>query len=163
MPIEEDLKRRALMPISQKGMNWRGLVLISFCLTTLCAAQSDRRDVEQTLLALERVGKLQATELKDLKMLNEILDEKFSWVDPSGKLQDKTQFLNFAQNATSVRYVITEIIVKPHGDTAIVTGVYRLSGLLGGKQISQRARFIDTWQIKESHWRIIASLATPIE
>jgi hypothetical protein len=53
------------------------------------AQDCDHRDNAGKLLALERVGKLQATQLKDLKMLNEILDENFVVVGQDGVLMNK--------------------------------------------------------------------------
>jgi hypothetical protein len=52
--------------------------------------------------------------------------------------------------------------VRLHGDTAIVTGIYRLNGILDGKGIDQRARFVDTWLEKNGKWVAIASLSTPL-
>jgi hypothetical protein len=144
---------------------WRGflLTMLFAVLASPCTGQGgDHRDIEGKLLALERVGKLQATQLKDLKMLNEILDESFVVVDQDGVLMNKAQVLAYVQKAISLRYLTSDMTVRLHGDTAIVTGTYRLNGILAGKRIDQRGRFVDTWLEKNGRWVAIASLSTPL-
>ena len=58
----------------------RGLLLtmlLGILASHVVRQDGDSRDIEGKLLALERLGKLQAIQLKDLKMLNEVLDENF--------------------------------------------------------------------------------------
>ena len=143
----------------------RGLLLtmlLSIFASHGAAQDNDRRDIEGKLLALERVGKLQATQLKDLKMLNEVLDETFVLVDQDGALLNKAQVLAYVQKATSLRYLTSEMTVRLHGSTAIVTGTYRLDGILAGRRFEQHGRFVDTWIEKEGKWVAIASLSTPL-
>lgn len=143
----------------------RGLLLMMLLpvLASPGAGQdSDRRDIEGKLLALENVGKLQAIQLKDLKMLGQVLDENFVLVDQDGSLLNKAQILAYVQKATSMQYFVSEMTVRLHGSTAIVTGVYRLKGVVAGRRIEQRVRFIDTWLEKEGKWVTIASLSTPL-
>ena len=144
---------------------WRAL-LLTMLLAVLVAPGAgqdrDHRDIEGKLLALERVGKLQASELKDLKMLNEILHENFVFVDQDGALMNKAQLLAYVQMATSLRYLTSDMTVRLHGPTAIVTGTYRLNGVVAGKRIERRGRFVDTWLAKEGKWVVIASLSTPL-
>ena len=123
---------------------------------------SNDRDIEGKLLALERVGKLQAIKLKDLKMLDEILDENFVLVDQDGALLNKAQVLGYVEKATSLHYLASEMTVRLHGNTAIVTGIYRLDGILASMHIQQHGRFVDTWIEREGKWVAIASLSTPL-
>jgi len=145
-------------------MRWRLLLAMALVILASHGSAQDRdhQDNAGKLLALERVGKLQATQLKDLKMLNEILDENFVVVGHDGVLMNKAQFLAYVQKATSLRYLTSDMTVRLHGDTAIVTGIYRLNGILDGKGIDRRARFVDTWLEKNGKWVAIASLSTPL-
>jgi hypothetical protein len=144
---------------------WRGF-LLTMLLAELASPgtgqDSDRSDIESKLVALEKVGKLQAIQLKDLKMLNEVLDENFILVDQDGLLLNKAQILAYVQRATSMQYFASEMTVRLHGSTAIVTGVYRLNGMLAGRRIEQHGRFIDTWIEREGKWLAIASVSTPL-
>ncbi len=143
----------------------RGLlltILLSILASHGTAQESARRDIEGKLLALERVGKLQATQLKDVKMLNDVLDENFVLVDQDGTLLNKAQVLAYVQKATSLRYLAGEMTVRLHGSTAIVTGTYRLDGIISDRHFERRGRFVDTWLEKEGKWVAIASLSTPL-
>jgi uncharacterized protein DUF4440 len=143
---------------------WRGL-LLTMLLAVLASPgagqDSHRRDIESKLVALEN-GKLQAIQLKDLKMLNEVLDENFILVDQDGSLLNKAQVLAYVQKATSIQYFASEMMVRLHGSTAIVTGVYRLNGVVAARRIEQRGRFIDTWIEKEGKWLAIACVSIPL-
>jgi hypothetical protein len=143
----------------------RGL-LLTMLLAALASPgagqDSDRRDIESKLVALEKVGKLQAIQLKDLKMLSEVLDENFILVDQDGLLLSKAQILAYVQRATSMQYFVSEMTVRLHGSTVIVTGVYRLNGMLAGRRIEQHGRFIDPWIEREGKWLAIASVSTPL-
>jgi uncharacterized protein DUF4440 len=146
---------------------WRGLLLtvLFAVLASPCAEQgSDHRDIEGKLLALERVGQLQATQLKDLKMLNEILDENFVVLDQDGVLMNKAQVLAYVQKATCMQYLASEMSVRLHGSTAVVTAVDRVNGVVGGRRSEQSIRFIDAWVEKEGEgkWVAIDSLSTPL-
>jgi hypothetical protein len=61
-----------------------------------------------------------------------------------------------------MKYFTGEMTVHLHGSTAIVTGEYRLNGILAGRRIEQRGRFIDTWIEKEGKWLAIASVSIPL-
>jgi Domain of unknown function (DUF4440) len=138
------------------------LLPMLLCLAAAGNAQnSERRDSEAKLLALERIGRLQAAELKDLKMLNAILDDNFISVDADGRLMNKSQMLALVHNTGSIRYQSTEMSVRMHGATAIVTGIYQLNGIVAGKPFTRRVRFVDTWLDQNGNWRVIASLTTP--
>ena len=125
------------------------------------AQQSDRGDVQGTILALERIRKMQATQLKDLKILGEILDENFVSIAQDGMLMNKPEVLAYVQKAGSLRIVSGEMNVRLHGKCAIVTGVYQLNGVIAGKIFTERGRFVDTWVEKNGKWVEIASLSTP--
>lgn len=99
--------------------------------------------------------------MKDLKMLDEILDDNFVALDHNGALMNKSQLLAYIQGATSLRIVPGEMNVRLHGRCAIVTGVYQVEGRISGKTFVQRGRFIGTWIEKGGKWVEIASLSTP--
>ena len=142
----------------------RGVLLLTLAwlvLPQVIAQNGDPVDVEGKILALERIGKVQASQMKDLKMLDEILDDNFLSVDHHGALMNKSQVLAYIQSATSLRIVPGEMNVRLHGRCAIVTGIYLVEGVIGGKAFVQRGRFIDTWLEKGGRWVEIASLSTP--
>lgn len=127
----------------------------------LAWAQQDANDDDKSrIIALERVAKLQACESKDLKTLDAVLDKDLLYVDPDGKLETKADILAFVQAADSLRYLTDAMIVQRHNDTAIVTGLYQIKGVMRGAPFLATGRFVDTWLLKNGRWVIIASLLT---
>ena len=138
------------------------LGLLACLATPLTYGQAtDNSNAESGLMALERIVKLQAYESKDLKTLDSILDDSFVQVDPEGRLLAKPDVLAYVQAADSLQYIVEAMVVKLHGNTAIVTGLYRMKGVERGKPFARKGRFVDTWLYKNGRWVAIAGLSTP--
>jgi len=91
----------AMEGLKEDRRSWRGLLLTMLLVVLVSPGtgqDSERRDIEGKLLALERAGKLKATQLKDLKMLNEVLDENFVLVDQDAAVMNKAQVLRLCTN-----------------------------------------------------------------
>jgi ketosteroid isomerase-like protein len=125
------------------------------------AQGADESGVASKLIALERVGKLQAWQSKDVKTLDAMCDDAFVYVDSDGRVMTKPEVLAYIQRVDSLQFVAEEMTVELHGDTAIVTGLYRMKGVERGKPFGRRGRFVDTWLHKNGRWVAIASLLTP--
>jgi ketosteroid isomerase-like protein len=115
------------------------------------------------VIALEQAWN-QAEERKDIKALNNILDDAMVYVDYDGSLRTKSEFLSkiSADNAHPQQEVTESMTARVFGNTAVVTGVYAAKGIEKGKAYARRGRFIDTWVFKNGAWLCIASQATPI-
>lgn len=146
---------------------WMWVVLM-VCVTTPAghaqgSSDSDvgSKDVGSKIVALENLWN-QAVEARDLKALDAILDDDFVYVDAEGKIFTKPEVLADVRTTQGVRVFSESMVVHLHGDTAVVTGIYRLSGAERGKPFVRRQRFVDTWRYKGGMWVSIASLATPL-
>jgi hypothetical protein len=131
------------------------------CLATPISHAQETLNAESGLMALERIVKLQAYETKDLKTLDAILDDSFVQVDPEGRLLAKADVLAYVQAVDSLRYIVEAMVVRLHGNTAVVTGLYRMKGVERGKPFARKGRFVDTWLLKNGRWVAIAGLSTP--
>lgn len=119
--------------------------------------------VESKIIALERLEKLQAFSGKDLKTLDSLLDEQFVDVDQQGTARARTEFMAYVQSNAWMGYTMSDLVVRVHGDTAIITGLYKVGGLQRGRSLVRRGRFVDTWLNKDGHWIEIASVSTPVD
>jgi ketosteroid isomerase-like protein len=138
------------------------LVLALACATTAsCAQDTSDPDAASKVVALENLWN-QAAEAKDLEALDRILDDAFVFVDSAGKLLTKADVMANVKSSQGIRATFESIIVRLHGDTAIVTGIYKISGIERGKPFVRRNRFVDTWLYKNRSWVSVASLATLI-
>ena len=133
------------------------------CLGMAASSAQEIQDphAESTIMALERIAKLQAYENRDLKTLDAIFDEAFVHVDQEGRLLTKAELMASIQAADSVQYAVEAMVVKMHGDTAIVTGLYQMKGVEHGRAFVRKGRFVDTWLYKKGRWVEIAGLSTP--
>lgn len=126
-----------------------------------CAQAADHPDIASKLIALERVGKMQAWQSKDVTALDAVFDDAFVYVDPEGRVLTKAEVLAYIQMTDSPQFIAEAITVRLHGKTAIVTGLYRMKGVEHGKRFVRRGCFVDTWVDKNGRWVAIASLLTP--
>ncbi len=131
------------------------------CSTADHAQLGDHVASESKLIALENLWNL-AAEHGDLKALSTILDDAFVYVDRNGRLLTKAEVLVDVKATHGIQVSSEAVYVRLHGDTAIVTGIYRIEIMDHGRRIERRDRFLDTWRFKDGAWMAIASLATPI-
>ncbi len=103
----------------------------------------------------------QACQFKDLKALDRVLDDAFVFVDADGRLLTKPEVLADVKASGAMQLISGQLVVHVHGDTAVITGTYQMSGVERGKPFVRRGRFVDTWLYKNGMWVSIASLATP--
>jgi len=137
------------------------IVLACFATAGGDAQQAFDSDTASKLMALERIGKMQAWQNKDVQTLNTVFDDAFVYVDPGGRELSKPEMLAYIQKAVPLQLIAEAMRVQLHGDTAIVTGLYRMKGTERGKPFLRHGRFIDTWLYKKGQWVAIASLLTP--
>jgi len=126
------------------------------------AGQAQRTpDSGSKIVALENVWN-QAAQAKDLKALNALLDDAFIYVGPDGKMLTKAEVLADVQASYGIQVSSEDMVVHFHGDTAVITGIYRTRGVDHGKPFVRLDRFVDTWHYQNGGWKSIASLATPL-
>jgi len=138
------------------------LVVLALALLPV-GAQDELSDsgVRSKIFALENAWS-RAAEIKDIKAIEPLLDNAFLCVDFDGRLMTKTEVLANVKSA-SVQQVLTEAMsASLHGNTVIVTGIFKMKGIEGGKPYLRRGRFIDVWMYQNGSWIAISSQATLI-
>lgn len=129
---------------------------------TLCAQQRSDSDTASKIIALENAWN-RASESKDIRGLDNLLDERFLYVDFNGRLMNKAEVLKDVQDSGVHQVVISSMVVRLHGETAIVTGLFQMKAIEHGKTLLQKGRFVDTWLLKDGRWVAIGSLTTPTQ
>jgi ketosteroid isomerase-like protein len=149
--------------LQRPQMNKVALIAGMVCLACWQASAQSAYDSasESKLMALERLVRMQAMPSGDFNTLNEVLADEFVLVTFEGRSQSKTELLASLQSVDSLHYVIDDMVVRVHGDTAIVTGRFQMSALRGGKPFARQGRFVDTCLKGDGRWLIIASVSTP--
>jgi len=137
-------------------------VLLLCTAGTLGAQQHSDSDTASRILALENAWN-RASESKDLSGIDNLLDERFLYVDLNGRLMNKVEVLKDVQDSGVHQVLTFSMVVRLHGDTAIVTGLFQMKGVEHGKTLLQKGRFVDTWLRKDGGWVAIGSLTTPTQ
>lgn len=112
-------------------------------------------------------AKIQALELKlmnaykqrQLEDFAPLLDDDFVITFEDGSTYGKTGYLSYTASP-SLRVEVSEMSdmrVRMHGNTAIITGAYHERGDFKGEPFDDHDRFTDVWMKKEGKWRLVAS------
>jgi ketosteroid isomerase-like protein len=137
--------------------------ILTSVLVSRAAAADDEASVRVQILALEKAWN-QAYKAGDVKALSTILDNSLVLVEDDGSLKTKSEFLATVKASTgNDEQVAPESLnVRVFGTTAISIGVLAVKEAKGGKTVTHRERFIDTWIYKNGAWICIATDATPM-
>ena len=128
---------------------------------TLHAQALSDAAVGSKIVALENLWN-QAVQAKDVDAMDRILDAGFVYVGADGRLLDKAEVMVDVRASGPVHLVAEAMVVHAHGETAVVTGIYTITGEERGHPFTRRQRFVDTWRHQGGTWVSIASLATPM-
>jgi ketosteroid isomerase-like protein len=75
-------------------------------------------------------------------------------------LHAKADVLADVKTSNLLQLLMEAMAVHLHGDTAIITGIFRTTGVDHGKPFARRERFVDTWLYRNGQWVSISSLVT---
>lgn len=134
------------------------------CALLACAGTSSvdaqvnsNADAESKIVAMEHVW-AQAYMAKDPKALARILDDAFVCVSSDGRLHGKADVLADVMASDTLQLLTESMVVHLHGDTAIITGIFRTTGVEHGKPFTRRERFVDTWFYRNGQWVSLSSM-----
>jgi ketosteroid isomerase-like protein len=119
-------------------------------------------NVEQHLMDMENRW-AKASLSSDGAAVGSMLSEDFVNIDSDGSVHDKAETVARTSKAKFEVSEISEVAVKTHGDSAVVTGVWTGKGMDGmGKAIDAKERWADTWVKKNGKWECVASASAPL-
>jgi len=95
----------------------------------------------------------------DIATMDSLLADDFIITVEDGTTFSKAGYI--AHNGDSTVHVkkseMSDLRVRMHGSTAVVTGAYYEKGTTKGKPYEYRDRFTDVWMGINSRWQVIAS------
>ena len=132
------------------------ICLICF-LPLLLAGQQTSPDGEK-VIALEKKW-TESYKHRDITLLSSLLAEDFIITVEDGSTYGKAGYISHsADSSVHVEVAeLSELKVRLHGDTAVVTGAYHETGESKGKHYEYRDRLTDVWMKKDGKWHVIAS------
>ena len=133
---------------------------VTLCLLTVpvtrAVAQEDSDAAEVRALDFKLTD---AYKQRKFDLLASLLDEDFVITFEDGGIYGKTGYISFS--ATTTIHVdlaeMTDVKVRMHGNTAILTGVYHEKGKDKDGPYDFHDRFTDVWMKVGGKWRLIAS------
>lgn len=95
----------------------------------------------------------------NIDILSSLLADDFVITIEDGSVYSKAGYITHSADQ-KVRVQVAELSdlkVRIHGDTAIVTGAYHEKGESGGKPYEYHDRLTDTWMKAGGKWQVVAS------
>jgi ketosteroid isomerase-like protein len=133
-------------------------VLISATLAATLSAPQQKSESASKILALENKWN-EAYKQGDVTTMNSLLADDFIITIEDGTTFSKTGYI--AHSGDSQNHVLlsemSDLKVRLHGNTAIVTGAYHEKGTSNGKPYEYHDRLTDVWMLIEGRWQVIAS------
>jgi ketosteroid isomerase-like protein len=131
------------------------LVLV-FCALGIALAQ-DKADSSK-ILTLEQDWNT-AYKGGDVTRMNSLLADDFIITIEDGRTFSKSGYIALNGNSTVHVEVseMSDVKVRVHGNTAVVTGAYHEKGTAQGKPDEYQDRFTDVWTKIAGQWQLLAS------
>ena len=95
----------------------------------------------------------------EIAALNSLLADDFIITVEDGNTYSKPGYIAHAGDANVKVEVaeISDVKIRMHGSTAVVTGAYHEKGTSKGKPYEYHDRYTDIWQNSGGSWQLIAS------
>jgi ketosteroid isomerase-like protein len=124
---------------------------------TLAVGQNNP-DSASRVLALEHQWN-EVYKLGDIAGMNSLLADDYIMTEEDGSTFGKTGYIAHYGNSTVHVDVskMSEIKVRMHGNTAVVTGAYHEKGTQKGKPYEYRDRLNDVWMSTNGKWQLVVS------
>jgi ketosteroid isomerase-like protein len=134
------------------------LAWVAVWASDLAVAQKERNPAATKILALEQKWN-DAYKRSDIAAMDSLLADDFIITVEDGSTFSKPGYI--AHNGESAVHVMisemSDLQVRMHGNTAVVTGAYHEKGTEKGKPYQYRDRFTDVWMNLSGKWQVIAS------
>jgi ketosteroid isomerase-like protein len=136
--------------------------VLILCLLAALAIPPAAQDKDKSDAAYIRSMELKWTESykqRQVDILASLLAEDFVITVEDGNTYSKTGYISHsAEPGVRVEVAqMTDLKVRMHGNTAVVTGAYHERGESKGKRYEYRDRFTDVWMKAGGKWQVVAS------
>ena len=135
-----------------------GVLFLALGASSLAVAPRKRDSAASQVLTVEKRWN-EVYKRGDIASMNSLLSDDFIITVEDGSTFSKTGFI--AHNGNSTVHVeiseMSDLQVRMHGNTAVVTGAYHEKGTDKGKAYEYRDRLTDIWMNYNGNWRLVAS------
>ena len=134
------------------------LILCLFTGLTIPLVAQEKLDTSTSIRKLEEKW-TESYKKRQIDILSSLLAEDFVITVEDGNTYSKVGYITHSAD-TSVHVDVAELSdlkVRMHGDTAVVTGAYHEKGKSNGKPYEYHDRLTDVWMKVGSKWQVISS------
>ncbi len=134
------------------------LILCLFTGLSIPLAAQEKSDTATTIRKLEEKW-TESYKKRQIDILSSLLAEDFVITVEDGNTYSKMGYITHSADP-SVQVDIAELSdlkVRMHGNTAVVTGAYHEKGKSNGKPYEYRDRLTDVWMKVGNKWQVISS------
>jgi ketosteroid isomerase-like protein len=134
-----------------------GALLVCLLAAAISSSAQEKSDAA-TIRALERKW-TESYKQHNIDILSSLLAEDFVITIEDGSTFSKAGYISHsADPATKVQVAeLSDLKVRMHGDTAVVTGAYHEKGESNGKPYEYHDRLTDIWMKVGGKWQVVAS------
>lgn len=132
--------------------------VVSFSLLSALGVSAQDQSDAAAVRALE-LKWTQSYKQRNIDILSSLLADDFVITIEDGSVYSKAGYISHSAD-TSVHVDVAELSelkVRMHGDTAIVTGAYHEVGESNGRRYEYHDRLTDVWMKTGARWQVIAS------
>ncbi|HUO13853.1 MAG TPA: nuclear transport factor 2 family protein [Verrucomicrobiae bacterium] len=136
----------------------RWMLILCLLAWPLCDGVTQEKSDAATVRSLEMKW-TESYKQHNIDILSSLLADDFVITIEDGSTFSKAGYISHSADS-SVKVQVAELSdlkVRLHGDTAIVTGAYHERGESSGKPYEYRDRLTDTWMKVNGKWQVIAS------
>jgi ketosteroid isomerase-like protein len=134
------------------------IALIVCLLFNFAALEAQDKSDAATIRALEMKW-TESYKQRNIEILSTLLSDEFVITIEDGSVYSKAGYISHsADSGTHVQTAeLSDLKVRIHGDTAIVTGSYHEKGESKGKPYEYHDRLTDVWMKTGGKWQVVAS------
>lgn len=163
-PIARAAKGTCVSPPTVRHMSMNSRLASSLAVSLLAALAFTlfAQDKDKSDAATIRSMELKWTEsykLRQVDILSSLLADDFVITIEDGSTYSKTGYISHsAEPSVHVEVAdMSDLKVRMHGNTAVVTGSYHERGTSDGKRYEYHDRFTDIWMKAGGKWQVVAS------
>jgi len=134
-----------------------GALLVCLLAAAISSSAQEKSDAA-TIRALE-LKWTESYKQHNIDILSSLLAEDFVITIEDGSIYSKAGYISHsADPATKVQVAeLSDLKVRMHGDTGVVTGAYHEKGESNGKPYEYHDRLTDIWMKVGGKWQVVAS------
>lgn len=138
---------------------YRRSIVTLFLLTAAAVGMAAQEKSEAATIRALEMKWTESYKQRSIDILSSLLAEDFVITVEDGSVYSKAGYISHSADS-SVHVQVAELSdlkVRMHGDTAVVTGAYHEQGESNGKPYEYHDRLTDVWMKVSGKWQVVAS------